>query len=224
MVEEQQDFSRIISSNPLKVEFLVHKLDKSSKKMYNSAGEPVYEKYIYSFAELGANRKLMGRKFFFLSSKNFANPPKEPNDIEIITDRITDLKGFSAILIKVLDNGEYELYNPATTQLSNYVFDNIGKSENDWDNLLKVQEDFFLKVRLVSNELMMQSNSITNQLMTLMQKAAVVSEKTGIQQQETFLEVMELILDKALTVNTNSTQASTTSIENSTLTNITEMN
>ncbi len=185
------------SKKPLRLEFKIPRIDKHGKPLKNQTGEDVFDIYIYDFEEMGMNRKLMARMFFMLSSKILSNMPKDPEHVAIIADRQLELKGFSAILMKKLDEGGFEDYDPAKTELSEYAQNQIGKSKDDWDKLIEAQEDFFLKVRLQLPGLMMQSNDIMMQSLGIIGELQKVAGAAGIQEFSEMKGLMELVLNAA---------------------------
>lgn len=183
-----------------KREFKVLRFDSAGKPILKASGEKVYDSYVYCFEEMGLNRKLMARKLFHLASKNLANLPKLPDHVEIIASRQIDIKALSAILMKVLDDGTYEIYDPASTELSIYTQEQLGKTTEDWEGLLEVQEDFFSKARLQSSELMMQSNGIMMQSINIMKELQQIAGDSGIDSLSGMKDLMAQILSAATNI------------------------
>ena len=191
-----------------KIEFKVPKVDKKGNVIKNEAEDIVFDTYIYSFEEMGMDRKLMARKYFQLATKNLANPPKDPEHIEIIAERQLEIKGFSALLMKVIDGGKYELYEPTITHLSQYTMSELGKSEEDWNKLMEVQDDFFTKARLQSSELITQSNGIMMQSLGAMKEIQTLASQMGITGLSDMKEFTSMILEKAVSLNSEQSSKS----------------
>jgi len=150
-----------------KCKFLVPKFDSSGKEIKNTANEIVFDTYIYDFNRMGMNRKLMARKLFSISEKLFSRLPQDPEHVNIITQRATEIKAYSAILIKLLPDGTAERYDPSITELSPYVIDYLGQSDEDWTNLEAAKNDFFSRMGIIATESMMQLVELMQQLMPL---------------------------------------------------------
>lgn len=195
---------------PFEATFTVPRF-KGGKPIYNDKKELVTDTYRYCFSEMGMDRKLTAKKFFELAGKMAANPPKTPDHVEILSQRQLEIKAFSAILMKQNDDGDgYELYDPAKTELSPYVMNELGKTEEDWDKLLAVQDDFFSKARLVSGELMRQSRTIMMQFLAIMKEAESLAGNFGIHQEGQMMDFLTKILDAAKSSPTTSTDSEST--------------
>lgn len=166
--------------NGLKEEFKIPKIDNKGNVIVNAAGDPVYESYVYCFAEMGIDRKLMGRQFFHLSSKALVNAPRDTEHVQILANRRLEIKAFSAILMKVMPDGKYEMYDPANVELTPYVMSELGKSDEEYAKIERIQADFFSRARLQSTELMVQSNDIMMQSLNIMKEIGEIAEQSGV--------------------------------------------
>lgn len=149
-------------------EFQVIRTNKQGKAVKNSADEPVFDKFIYDFEKLSIDRILSARKLFHLSTKDYAQSPKQNDELEVLVKRESERLAFGAIIIKVDDEGNlepYDTYNSASNKFAERLtgYDNFTK-------LMECQSDFFQKAGLQSVELMTQSADIMLQSLNIMKE------------------------------------------------------
>jgi hypothetical protein len=185
-----------MEQQPIRHEFYVDKLTAKGKPIIDEDGNMVKDKFIYDFNELGMDRKLMGRKFFEIADKSLVNLPKEPEHIEILANRRAELYAWSAILIKIGEDGKPELYDPGNI-LTQYQFSQLGKTEEDWNKLMECKNDFFFKVGLQSSALMMQSNDIMLQSVQILKELTGLASNSGVQGLSEMKEFTKMILEQA---------------------------
>lgn len=149
-------------------EFQVVRTDKQGKPVKNTAGETVFDKFIYDFDKLSIDRVLSARKLFHLSTKDYAQSPKQNDELEVLVKRESERLAFGAIIIKVDDDGNLEPYDPYGSA-SNKFAERLTGYEN-FMKLMECQSDFFQKVGLQSVELMTQSADIMMQSLNIMKE------------------------------------------------------
>lgn len=191
---------------PYSYTFKVPKIGKNNKPVKTEAGDPVYDTFIYKFDLMGMDRKLMGRRYFELAEKIISNLPKEPDHLEIMAERKSELKGYSAILMKVNEEGGFELYDPVLTEFTPYIWSQLGKSDAEFEALEACKADFFIKVGLQFPKLIMQSNNTIMQSLNIMKELSALGTKAGIEGKEDMKELMQMILKAATNMDTDSSQ------------------
>jgi len=157
--------------------FLIPRTDKSGTLVKNSADEIVYDEYIYNFSKLTTDRILMARKLFYLSTKDFANPPKDLSELSILTNREIEKQAFSAILMKKNSDGTYEKYEYGAVSSLQLLEKLTGE---DYSKILKCQDDFFQKAGIQSPELMMQSVDILAQSVNILKEFKELEKNTNL--------------------------------------------
>lgn len=171
--------------------FVLPKFDGNGNKIFNKAGDLVSTEFVYNFNEMGMDRKLMAQRYFELAEKQIENAPNTHEQINMIAARQLEAKAFSAMLIRVLDDGKYELYEPEVTQLSKYELSELGKTEEEWARLKAVQADFFQKIGVTSKKQMRELVDSMMPLMLLVNK--LKSEGIEVKSNSELNEILKIV-------------------------------
>lgn len=181
----------------LKHEFKIPKLKKDGSMLKNEAGDIIYDIYVYSFNEMGFNRKIAAEQLFSMSAKMLINAPSTVDQLQVILNNAIFTRAFSAILMKKIGD-DYETYHPQKVELSDRQLDYLGREEEEYKKLLECRDDFFYRTGLQSPLLTMQSNDIMAQLLDLMKVSNELTEANGVQGLEGMKDIMKLIMETAL--------------------------
>ncbi|MCK9301680.1 MAG: hypothetical protein M0P35_00535 [Bacteroidales bacterium] len=181
----------------LKHEFKIPKLKKDGSMLKNEAGDIIYDIYVYSFNEMGFNRKIAAEQLFSMSAKMLINAPSTVDQLQVILNNALFTRAFSAILMKKIGD-DYETYHPQKVELSDRQLDYLGREEEEYKKLLECRDDFFYRTGLQSPLLTMQSNDIMAQLLDLMKVSNELTEANGVQGLEGMKDIMKLIMETAL--------------------------
>ena len=84
----------------LKHEFKIPKLKKDGSMLKNEAGDIIYDIYVYSFNEMGFNRKIAAEQLFSMSAKMLINAPSTVDQLQVILNNALFTRAFSSILMK----------------------------------------------------------------------------------------------------------------------------
>jgi hypothetical protein len=185
-------------------EFKIARLDKQGRVIKNSANETVYDTYVYDFNLLSVDRVLTARKLFHLSTKDYAQAPKQNDELEVLVKRESEKMAFAAILMKLNEDGIPEPYDPYQTS-SKFLGQITG--EENFNKLMECQGDFFHKAGLQSPELMTQSLDIMMQSLNIMKEFKNLEGAMGGDMQS----IMKTILEAAMP--SSSTKPETSFIE-----------
>lgn len=172
--------------------FEIERTDKSGNIIKNNAGDVVFDTYIYDYDRLTVSRVLAAKKLFIMHSKEFSLPPKSFTDINEMLSREVEKRAFNAILMKQMDNGGFENYD-VSLQSDISILDRLTGTQ--YDTLMRCQDDFFSRIGLQSNELMMQSIGILSQFGDIMKGLTEASQSTG----SSIAEMMDLVMTAAKT-------------------------
>lgn len=181
----------------LKHEFKIPKLKKDGSMLKNEAGDIIYDIYVYSFNEMGFNRKIAAEQLFSMSAKMLINAPSTVDQLQVILNNALFTRAFSAILMKKIGD-DYKTYHPQKVELSDRQLDYLGREEEEYKKLLECRDDFFYRTGLQSPLLTMQSNDIMAQLLDLMKVSNELTEANGVQGLEGMKDIMKLIMETAL--------------------------
>lgn len=188
-----------MTSQLVRHEFFVDRVTTKGKPVIDEDGHIVKDKFIYDFNEIGMDRKLMGRKFFEIADKSLLNLPKEPEHIEILANRRAELYAWSAILMKIGEDGKPELYEPGNI-ITQQQFSQLGRTEEEWNKLMECKNDFFFRVGLQSSALMTQSNDIMLQSVQILKELTGLASESGITGLSDMKEYIKMILEKAVSI------------------------
>lgn len=146
--------------------FEIIRKDNKGRIVRDDNEEPMIDEYVYDFEKMSIDRMLSARKLFFISNKEYSNTPKIQDELEALTTREAERKAFAAILMKKIGEDEFEDYDPYST--NSFDFLKVVKGSENFQKILECQDHFFLKVGLVSPELMGQSADIMTQSMNIL--------------------------------------------------------
>jgi hypothetical protein len=174
--------------------FNIPKRDKNGKIQKDSDGNTITSEYVYNYDLMSADRMLIGRKLFHISNKEYNNSPKIEDELSSLVSREAERQGFAAILMKRIEDNEFEKYDSYKCSSFDALSEISGKEK--LKELMECQDDFFLRVGLQSPELMNQSVDIMTQCVNIYNGLKQINQGG----QDNLFETLKLMLNHDITL------------------------